>query len=76
MTKNIFLTIKEILPKKLLLTTLLLSRMKISVITDISVTCFYEYIGYIEEISADILEKKNLVGQKLIKTHENVRKIS
>ena len=58
MTKNIFLTIKEILPKKLLLTTLLLSRMKISVITDISVTCFYEYIGYIEEISADILEKK------------------
>ena len=45
--------------------------MKISVITDISVTWFYGYIRYIGEISADILEKN--FG---IKTHGNVRKTS
>ena len=32
-------------------------RMKISVITDISVLRLYGYIGYIRDISADILEK-------------------
>ena len=31
--------------------------MKISIIPDISVLRFYEYIGYIRDISADILEK-------------------
>ena len=39
------------------ITSYLITRMKISVITDISVTWFYGYIGYIGEISADILEK-------------------
>ena len=41
--------------------------MKISVITDILVFQFYGYIG---DISVDIL---NL---KILKTHENVRRIS
>ena len=33
------------------------TRMKISVIRDISILWFYGYIRYIEDISADILEK-------------------
>ena len=35
--------------------------MKILVVTDISVLRFYRYIGYIGDISADILEK-NISG--------------
>ena len=57
-------------------------RMKISVITDISVFRFYGYIGYIGDI-LDISEiyrwifwKKISVSLKLLKTHENVRKTS
>ena len=38
--------------------------MKISVITDISVFRFYGYIGYIRDISVDIL-KKNIDGLKI-----------
>ena len=45
------------------------ARMKISVITDISVLRFYEYIGYIEDISIDILT------QKINKNYENIKKI-
>ena len=41
-------------------------RMKISVITDISVLRLYEYIGYIGDMSADIL-KKNIGKLKIIK---------
>ena len=40
--------------------------MKISVITDISVLRFYEYIGYIGDMSADIL-KKNIDKLKIVK---------
>ena len=40
--------------------------MKISVITDISVLRFYGYIGYIGDISADILEK-NIGKLKIVK---------
>ena len=40
--------------------------MKISVITDISVLRFYGYIGYIENISVDILEK-NIGMFKIVK---------
>ena len=45
------------------------AKMKISVITDISVLRFYEYIGYIEDISIDILT------QKINKNYENIKKI-
>ena len=41
-------------------------RMKISVITDISVFRFYGYIGYIGDISVDILEK-NIGKLKIVK---------
>ena len=41
-------------------------RMKILVITDISVFRFYGYIKYIEDISADILEK-NIDRLKIVK---------
>ena len=44
----------------------LLSRMKISVITNISILQFYGYIGYIGDISADILEK-NIGKLKIVK---------
>ena len=44
------------------------SRMKISVIMDISVLRFY---GYIKNISADILTQ-NIDGLKLIKIYKNV----
>ena len=43
--------------------------------TDISVLRFYEYIGYIKDISVDILAQ-NIVVQKLIKSLGNVRKNS
>ena len=43
-------------------------RMKISVIMNISVLRFYEYIGYIGDISADILEKIS-ISLKLIKIY-------
>ena len=46
------------------------SRMKISIITDISVLQFY---GYIREILVDILTQ-NINGQKINQTHRNVRK--
>ena len=36
---------------------------------------YRRYIGYIGDISVDILEK-NMVNLKLLKTHENVRKTS
>ena len=39
---------------------------KISVITDISVLRFYGYIGYIGDISTDILEK-NIGRLKIVK---------
>ena len=47
--------------------------MKILIITDISVFQFCRYIGYIKDISTDIL-KKNLGSLKLIKTYENIEK--
>ena len=46
-----------------MVTYVLLARMKISVITDISVLRFY---GYIEDISTDILEK-NIGRLKIVK---------
>ena len=46
------------------------SRMKLSIITDISVLQFY---GYIREILMDILTQ-NIDGQKINQTHGNVRK--
>ena len=49
--------------------------MKILIITYISVFQFYGYIGYIKDISIDIL-KKNLGNLKLIKTYENIEKNS
>ena len=60
---------------------------KISIITDISIFRFYRYIGYIGDISVDILKKnidklkiifwkKILVSLKLLRTRENVRKTS
>ena len=49
--------------------------MKILIITDISVFQFCGYIGYIKDISTDIL-KKNLGSLKLIKTYENIEKNS
>ena len=39
--------------------------MKISIITDISVLRFYGYIGYIRDISMDILEKKYIYKPKI-----------
>ena len=48
-------------------------RLKISIMTDISVLRFYGYIGYIGDISVDILAQ-NIVVQKLIKSLGNVRK--
>ena len=48
------------------------SRMKLSIIMDISVLQFYEYI---REISVDILTQ-NIDGQKINQTHGNVRKNS
>ena len=39
----------------------LYSRMKISVITDISVIRFYGYIGYIGDISVDIIGRLKIV---------------
>ena len=42
--------------------------MKISVITDILVLRFYGYIGYIGNVSMDILENI-LISLKFIKTH-------
>ena len=47
--------------------------MKISVITDISVLWFYEYIGYIENISIDILTQ-NIGDVKINKNSENIKK--
>ena len=47
-------------------------RLKISIMTDISVLRFY---GYIRDISVDILAQ-NIVVQKLIKSLGNVRKNS
>ena len=47
------------------------ARMKISVITDISVLRFYEYIGYIENISIDILTQ-NISDVKINKNSENI----
>ena len=46
-------------------------KMKISVITDISVLWFYEYIGYIENISIDILTQ-NIGDVKINKNSENI----
>ena len=56
--------------------SLLVTMMKISVITDVSVLRFYRYIGYIGDISADILEKKISISLKLIKIYKNIRKTS
>ena len=50
------------------------AKMKISVITDISVLRFYEYIGYIENISIDILTQ-NIGDVKINKNSENIKKI-
>ena len=50
-------------------------RLKISIMTDILVLRFYGYIGYIGDISVDILAQ-NIVVQKLIKSLGNVRKNS
>ena len=44
-------------PSKMPLKFKIEPRMKILVITDISILRFYGYIRYIEDISADILEK-------------------
>ena len=48
---------QKFIPRKLQIESVFQSMMKISVITDISVLQFYRYIGYIGDISADILEK-------------------
>ena len=55
-----------------------LPRMKISVITDISVLRFYGYIGYIGDIFGYIggYFGKKYWCLKLLKTHENVKKTS
>ena len=52
--------------KCLVMYKLIQSWKKISVITDISVLRFYGYIGYIGDISADILEK-NIGRLKIVK---------
>ena len=46
--------------------------MKISVITDISVLWFYEWIEYID----GYFEKKISIGLKLIKIYKNIIKTS
>ena len=45
-----------------------------SIITDILVLRFYGYIRYIGEISMNILTQ-NIDEPKLIKTHENIKKM-
>ena len=52
---------------------MLQARIKILVITDISILRFYGYIG---DISTDILKKKISINLKLIKIYKNIRKTS
>ena len=47
--------------------------MKISVITNILVSRCYRYIGYIEDISADVLTQ-NIDDVKINKKFENIKK--
>ena len=48
--------------------------MKKSVFVDILIIGFYGDIGMYREILMEILTKKKLIKQKLIKNHENIEK--